>query len=301
MKSASIPTFLHIEKTGGTTLIYTLRRNFPLGHCDIIPRDQSANVAAPADIRHAIRIHCPLRSLAGHSLSPILLGDELADQLSFYTLLRPATDRYISEYHHDAVKRGFDDGFASWLRYEERWNWQTKSLCGSDDLEQAKEVLQTRIAIVGTLEDYHNFVDQVATLFAPLRFNRQFTHLNQAGLPAGAVAGDSRLVEPIPPCLKRKAEQVNQVDTELYHYVKERMLPEQRKAIEKTKSMPASSLTLRPALASARLRLYSLFRNGIYKPSCGIWPGKIHKLPLNEVNVKRNRVLRGLPLPADDC
>ena len=181
-----IPTFVHIEKTGGTTLIHTLRRNFPFGHCDIIPSDPSANVISEKDLGKARRMYPGLKSLAGHSIKPFLdLGSHGPD-LSFYTVLRNGTDRYVSEYYHDFFKRGFDDGFEAWMKFDERWNHQTRSLCGTDDLAAAKTILEEKFTVVGVLEKYQDFVDSVATLFEAQAFDTTFTRLNKAGLSDAA-------------------------------------------------------------------------------------------------------------------
>ena len=242
-----------------------------------------------SDISRASRLYFGLSSLAGHSVRPFLDLGPLADRLALYTVLRNGTDRYISEYHHDSVKRGFADGLEEWLRYESRWNFQTKALAGTEDLEKAKSVIENRMAVVGILEEYDAFVKDVQSLFFPVRFDPEYVHRNKAGLPRGSVDGKPVRLEPVPEAMRRKCAERNELDNKLYDHVKSVVLPEQRARISRTtgsREYKEYVDSCRIGHRTIRRRAYTAYRNLVYKPVSGLWPSQLHALPVNSMNVK---------------
>ncbi|WP_157966282.1 hypothetical protein [Oceanibium sediminis] len=295
-----IPTFVHLEKTGGTSLIHALRQNYPFGHCDIIPRDRNANLVDAEDIRRAALVYPKLRSLAGHSIRPFRTFGDFDDRLAYYTIIRNGTDRYISEYFHDSLRRGFDAGFDAWARYEERWNYQTRSLAGKEDLDEAKRILTDRFAVVGELGDYQGFVRAVRTLFRRRRFTANVEHLNRAGLPKGALRGNPALqVETLSEEQRDLAAERNALDNELHRYVRDELIPARKKELASAEQ--ASAPHNHGSSMSRRIRMSAslMMRNCIYKPACGYGPGAWHALPVNAVNVRDYRLQIGRELPKD--
>ena len=299
-----IPAFVHLEKTGGTSLINTLRQNYPFGHCDIIPRDQSRDLIEEDDLVRAEKVTLKLISLSGHSIRPWLDLGSFGEKLAFYTLLRNGTDRYISEYFHDSVRRGFSDGFEAWLDYEERWNFQTRALAGQMDLDAAKAILRERMSVVGILEDFPSFVKHVSTLFLPRPFNSSYEHLNRRGQKKGQVRGKAAPVEHIPEPLRRAAAQRNELDNALYAWARDELLPAQRARLAETLASPAFATSVekhRIRFPALRRRLYTAYRNLVYKPCCGMWPSEVHMLPVNKTNVKARRKALGKHFPGEDA
>ena len=88
--------FIHVEKTGGTTLLAILRRSFGSRHCDIrVPmnrrpatyRDVRPCIEAE-DVRRVQRVYRNLRGISGHNVKPYAdLGDKLPF-MRFFTFLR---------------------------------------------------------------------------------------------------------------------------------------------------------------------------------------------------------------------
>ena len=88
--------YVHIEKTGGTTLHSILRRSFGTRHCDIrLPlskrtddhRDFRPHVDA-ADLRRARRLYRKLSGISGHIVRAYADLHEECPEIQFFTFLR---------------------------------------------------------------------------------------------------------------------------------------------------------------------------------------------------------------------
>ena len=291
MLTGNINVFCHIEKTGGTTLNELLRANFPRRHCDMLPVDHNQDVAAAKDIRRALLVHPGMISLAGHSMRPWINYGPYEKRLVFYSVLRPAVTRYVSDFNHDRLRRGYDGTLEDWLQYEDRWHFQTTALAGEPDLDKAKDVLNERFAVVGTMSSYDDFVYQVRALFLPHRLRGPVTVANRSGArktvdsSGGGDRNPSLASMDINPRTLKHIEEKNALDHQLYDFVEKTLGPEKRSALmAQVDETQLEKIETRPPMWQLRAMAARVHRNILYKPSVLHRPFSYHALPRNAVN-----------------
>lgn len=152
----TISVFCHIPKTGGMTFHDMLRRYFGHGHLIGVPA--RGWHYGPRDLARDLRLNPGLTSLGGHAMRPFVDFGEPGDRLRWYTILRDPFERSISNYQHQHEKRGRDIGFDTWLQRDCNQNWHVAMLAGEQDLEAAKQILAERIACLGFIEKYDEFL-----------------------------------------------------------------------------------------------------------------------------------------------
>lgn len=120
--------FLHLPKTGGSSLVNILHQHYGLEHSTLIAGDADPYLAA------AVEAGTPL--IHGHFSAAIL---KEAPQYYTACLLREASDRLISRYVHIAhsKEKRLQEEYASYADFEDFLestyadNWQTRMLAGT--------------------------------------------------------------------------------------------------------------------------------------------------------------------------
>lgn len=220
--------FLHVPKTGGTTLNTVINRQFGPGQSYAI---RSADIAGsverlkamPAEQRAGIRL------LRGHQAFG--LHEFLAPGARYLGMLRHPLPRIASHYnyvksnpghvlHADLMARGYDlAGYASSRMCQELSNGQTRMLAGvwgdrdltEDDLQRAIANVEQHFAWLGLAE---RFDESLVQLAASLGWTRiYYQKRNVSRVDSGSLL-DSAAAAAI------GAE--NQLDLELYAYAQAR-------------------------------------------------------------------------------
>jgi len=153
--------FVHIEKTGGSTLNTILRRVFGTRHCDVrLPlvrrrldrHDQRVCVDA-ADLRRVRRLYRNLRGIAGHNVKPYADFRSECPDIRFVTIIRDPIARFRSHFVNRA--RGHNrQALDSWLALPSVHNWQTKMIAGEGSAERAIDLISNRFGFVGLTERF---------------------------------------------------------------------------------------------------------------------------------------------------
>jgi hypothetical protein len=153
--------FVHIEKTGGSTLNTVFRRSFGARHCDIrLPlasrrlerRGERMSVEA-ADVRRVLRLYRKLRGISGHNVKAYADLTAEFPELRFVTIVRDPVARFRSHFVNRA--RGHDRAaLDEWLARGWVQNWQTKMIAGQPSAEKAIELIGTRFGFVGLTERF---------------------------------------------------------------------------------------------------------------------------------------------------
>lgn len=152
----TIAAFCHVPKTGGMTFNHMLRRHFGWGH--LLAVNARDWYWRERDLRQVLRLNPRLRSVGGHALRPHSGFGSLESRLRWYTILRDPIERTISNYQHQVEKMGQTEELRAWLRLPHNRNWHVRMLAGEQDLEAAKQVLREKMACVGVIERYHEFL-----------------------------------------------------------------------------------------------------------------------------------------------
>jgi hypothetical protein len=178
--------FVHIEKTGGTTLHSILRRSFGTRHCDIrLPlakrsadkHDLRPHVDA-ADLRRARRLYRNLRGISGHIVRAYAdLSDE-CPELQFFTFLREPLSRYRSHFLNRGIRYNRAD-FDRWFSDSRLHNWQTKMIAGEPNGEKAIELLTNRFGMVGLTERFDESLLLLGDWLCDSDFHPEYQRLNQ--------------------------------------------------------------------------------------------------------------------------
>jgi len=162
----SILVFAHMMKTAGTALTKQL-----IGHygakLHLVPgglkMDDCYYTNKNLNEDYA-KVNRQLKVITGHPLRPYLDFHIPNAELRWFTFLREPTKRYLSHYLHDyewsenfrnpRYKSMKDKSIVEWEKIENYNNYQTKFIAGETNLDKAIEILETKMAWVGTANHY---------------------------------------------------------------------------------------------------------------------------------------------------
>lgn len=279
--------FVHIEKCGGTTLIHMLRSSFGIRHFDIIAKRHWSHLVEKSDFDRVFGLNPSAVSLAGHSIrlyhDP---GIARYPETGFYTILREPVSRYLSDFHHFGPCFSQVRNFDTWLSVSERQNFMTRAIAGEPNLNKAIDILHEKMALVGVMEAYDTFIHQLRLLFYPLPMARRYQVRNQSSdRYEGLINGLYERFTKISThqhidfhydynAYRDAVAENNAIDSQLYTYVKNNILPDQHKRFQAY----AVEMNHQQAPEPSRMKLgvqftvNRLYRNGVYKPLLGLFP-----------------------------
>ncbi|MHC4820888.1 MAG: hypothetical protein ACYTDX_04110 [Planctomycetota bacterium] len=217
--------FVHIRKTGGSTVKFILRNSFVLRHCNLrlTPRKRQAR---PADLALAKRVHPGLRSISGHSL---IHPTEHFPDVRFFTFLRDPVSRIASAYSQHVRGRGRQRRGQRELSLEEfverssprgHAGFQTYQISGGSDPEAAKAILREHYFFVGLTERFDESLSALEIL-SPYPLDTRYRLLNAA--PGG---DEVKMAIKADPEKRAVIEAGNRSDRILYDWVVEELYPE---------------------------------------------------------------------------
>ena len=275
--------FSHIEKCGGTTLIKHFRRIFGARHCDIIPQDRDAMHVSEADVKKTHRLLPGLRSVAGHSIR--------SQQIEYWKrhfdsaavpiiLLRNPVDRYLSDFRHFVRQFGFADSLSRWIAYLPRQNFMTKAIAGTPCSAQALEILQSHYSAVGVLENFDDFLHQVASAAEVPELNTGYQVENRGW---GAERSLGELEQ-----FRSEIESINEEDIKLYRAVKASIIRTDRASRQNSAEQEFVNSSPVPLFRQNINNFQNLVvRNLYYKPGMGYPPGP-YRLPFYRRMLREN-------------
>lgn len=218
--------FIHIERSGGTTLNHSMKNNFPGVFAPVIKsyinqKDQDVpNYDYTLDDFKELRLLYPwVRFIGGHHTRAYVQYDEVVARDAFYmTFLRNPVDRYLSHFNFQRISMGFDwelDEFLSNPRFN---NWQTFRIAGCYDLNKAKEILQDRINFVGITERYNESLVLMKHFLGVHNFRIDYPLLNSIEEKSNPNSIEIIKYSKLDDFHKRIVEENNQMDIELYDF-----------------------------------------------------------------------------------
>lgn len=229
MKQAATVIFIHIPKTGGTTLKSIPARNYrrdqTLAFYDaeqVAEIDRFARLSESERSKYKfIKGHLYFgfhRFVPGDSTYVTFLREPIARALSFYWYARSHSDHYL---HRTITERRLS--LKDLLEQEpagELFNLQTRMIAGERDpaasidratLERAKDNLASRFAFVGLTEEFDASLFMLGRVFGwamPFYIKR-----NVGNRPAGTERVDAET--------KERLKEANSLDIELHAYARE--------------------------------------------------------------------------------
>jgi hypothetical protein len=217
--------FLHIFKTAGTTVKFILRNSTYLRHCDLQPLIKYG-IFTNDDFKFLRKIFFfGVRSISGHSL--ICPTAHLSAPIQYFTFVRDPLQRCLSHYQHlkrSRRRRGEDITFEEFIQAEDVANHQVRCIAGDPDLAKAKHELSQRYLFVGLTE---RFAESMLILqrFCPYPLKIRYTRRH--------VTVDNTAKQDVlnNPASRRLLEENNQLDQQLYTYVRDELYPSLREKV----------------------------------------------------------------------
>ncbi|MGQ0850064.1 MAG: hypothetical protein ACT4OP_13330 [Actinomycetota bacterium] len=213
--------FVHINKTGGSTLRYLLRSSFGWRHCDVEPwhgRWVDPPFSAE-DLRRVRRLYPHLESIAGHRVTGYVDLARPATETLYVTVLRDPIRACASRFQYNVDYRGKKHlVFDEWIKKDWVRDYQTKRIAGVADLAEAVKVIEKRGMFVGLTERFDESMVMFRGLRAP-NLDISYRRVN--------VAADNTLTRSLLTDHRTRALIVdaNKVDQQLYDYVVEKLYP----------------------------------------------------------------------------
>jgi hypothetical protein len=259
----AVIAFVHINKTGGTSVKFILRNSFGWHHCDAVALDPDG-IFRDHDLRFARRIFPALRSLSGHPLRHP--SAHLPAEIGYFTFVRDPVTRAASHFQH--FQRG------DWRRRRKyrraggqkkptleefcddpRWrNLQTRRIAGVADFDQARKEIETHYFLVGLTERFQESLGLLLAL-SPHPIDPRYRRLKTApdDTLKHRLLGD--------PGTRRLLASANEADAELHDWVRSHVFPRQ---LERVGPLPSGGL-LEVASDPWRYRVCRLYNNVVYR------------------------------------
>jgi hypothetical protein len=166
--------FVHVEKTGGTTMLSILRRSFGSRHCDIrlplarrkkLAPDQRSVITA-ADLTRVSKIYRNIAGISGHSVKAYSDLEQACPDIRYMTILRDPVARFRSHFLNRGLAHTRKD-FEAWISSSWTHNWQTKMIAGEANANKAIDLLASRFGFVGFTEKFDESLVLLGDWFGP--------------------------------------------------------------------------------------------------------------------------------------
>lgn len=189
-----IHAFIHIFKTGGTTLTGILRRNFTIRHFDTrLFRNRSPVEAA--DLRRIRWIYPNLVSMAGHAVRPFTDLDTQYPNVKFYTFLRQPRSRIFSAFRFTTANMVRDGGWRPANSdeigkvlaeiIEIRANEMCAALAPEGRAQPAIQMVDEKIGFVGLVEAFDESLIYLREWMGNPDFDIRYQKMNVSGDRSG--------------------------------------------------------------------------------------------------------------------
>ncbi len=156
--------FIHIHKTGGTTLQWILRSSLGPYYCEVEPliieqpfrQTPWMAPATVADLNHMEYLYPRLAGIGGHHIQPHMQLHEKYPGIQYFTFMRDPTKMRASMYQHGVNTLGEENCvFEEWLQEEQSCNRQTKMIAGTPDVNKAIGIIQQQQIFVGLTDKFN--------------------------------------------------------------------------------------------------------------------------------------------------
>lgn len=213
-----ILAFCHIEKAAGTSLIHVLRQLFGTSYVDVRPVSRGPHSFFDrADFELYDSLVPGIRCIGGHSVVPHSSLLDADPDFRFLTLFREPIGRVVSHYKFWVQRMGSKFSPEEFLGHPAANNFQVRKIAGSNDLEAAKKIIRDRFLMVGTIEEFDEFLVLLNGILG--------MPINKLLYRSRNIASDSQALH-LPPGFKEQIESLNDLDCALYAWVRSELVPE---------------------------------------------------------------------------
>ncbi len=214
--------FIHVIKAGGTTLHYIFRNNFGKNHITPYPSQSDHLKLFNADhLKKLIKKYPKLKSIGGHATRTFMGYEDVVTKPIFYfTFLRNPIQRSLSGYNHVTNLLNIKMSFDEFCETPRQINMMTQQYGGSQDFAQAKENLEKHYGFIGLIEKYDESMILLKHYLKPTDLDIRYERKNEA------VSNKPYLkYKDLSQDQKKKLEQINSQDIELYDYAVNKIVP----------------------------------------------------------------------------
>ncbi len=213
--------FIHINKTGGTTVTHIMRSTYGLRHCQVEP--WHAKWTGPPfsadDLQRLRRLYPNLKSIAGHRIFGHVDLQEDDIGFKYFTFMRDPLKSCASRFQYKVqVSKKKNLVFEEWIQRDWTRNHQTKWIAGVDDVNKAIQIIQDKNIFVGLTERF----DESMVMFKALIANDLNISYNRVNVARDKTIAKSLLTNESTRQLLIEAQQS---DLELYNYVRQELYP----------------------------------------------------------------------------
>ena len=218
-----------------------------------------------ADLTACLRMNPYLRCIAGHSIVPYRSLGRYDGTVSYITQLREPVARAVSQVRFWNARMGKNFDAEAFLDHHTAANLQTRKIAGNDDVNAAKQIIRERFLLAAAVDQFDEMVVLLsARLGVPLEM-MTYTTQNRA-----RPTSDNAL----PDGFVDRLQEINEIDTELYRWVREDLFRDYVDAYQGDFNESLSKLKSVQDTGSrhhARNMVDFLYRNLYVKPVSGGW------------------------------
>ncbi len=228
--------FIHIHKTGGTTLQWILRSTLGPHYCEVTPLAidpafQQTPWLAPAkiaDLEYTHALYPQLEGIGGHHIQPHMPLHVKYPGLTYFTFMRDPVKMRASMYQHGVNTLGEANCvFEEWRQEEQSQNRQTKMIAGTADVNKAIQIIQQQEIFVGLTERFNESLLLLKVIVAN-NLNIAYKRMNVA---EGDTAAKRLLASEQGRAMLREG---NEADHALYEFVQQEWYPRYQQAYGRT-------------------------------------------------------------------
>ena len=167
------------------------------------------------------RIHPFVSGVGGHTTRPYAGYEKVVTKPIFYfTFLREPIQRYLSHLNHQTNKMNIEWTVESFLAESRFNNLMTRRIAGSEDIDLARRILRDKFGMVGLFESFDESLVILSRLLFGTPTALRYEHMNDS-------EGELKIkLEDLPRKVQAIIINNNMLDTELYTYAKDKLLPQ---------------------------------------------------------------------------
>jgi len=217
--------FIHIERSGGTTLHYLLRKTFINYYSIPTYNGKYGEILNPCNFSRIISTLPFIKGVGGHTLRSYAgYEDSIKKPIFYITFLRDPIERYISQFNYILAHFNKNMSFDHYLSLHRFQNFQIKKICGYDNLQKGINEIN-RYGFVGLTD---RFDESITFLSKNLGVNYINIKINKRNTIESTNLTKYLSPSDLTDKQFRKVTDNNKLDIDFYKYVEEQIFESQK-------------------------------------------------------------------------
>jgi len=220
--------FCHMIKTAGLTLHYIFRNNYGFNYV----RTEKVNFT-PDDLYTLLRLNRNIKAISGESLRSVTKLESICPDLKYITFLRDPIERYLSHYNYGRLRNFHKLSLEERIKIRGEMDYQVKFILGAQnrkemdfkaglkEIEKARKIIMNDFAFVGLVEKFDESLILMKKILNLRNFDLRYQRMNVT--TKKIITKDD-----IPNHLMKELEKANEVDYDLYRFVKKELFKKQK-------------------------------------------------------------------------